>query len=650
MFDNVLRALSTATRSLRLYPPTSPIPRQTVDAAVAALEEYFATGRDRLSLAVARDGFAFEGELVGTNIAVSLDFANTLRDHGIAQIDILPTACAEHLLDFLSVVSRSADDVRGEGGIGSVIRELGVDSVELTDIQLVAMDQSMLASVDENTRLLEIADSPAKLETWLASMSAGDARALNAGLGELVQAAGDDGAETLAETFSATIADQPTDSRDALLTAALEPGPAREVAARMFGKMTASDIASSILSGVLGRNMLSLSSALANLPFEHVAEPVRNEVLAMLPLSGRGSSEMTFLGHMLDRRATDAAEPALVDTDRTFATIVKAGSVSDEDVARAHEATTAAIALLEAVGVRILFTLLDAQTDDSRFLEIAESTAAMLPHLLERGDLRLAGNVLAGLQACDAAHSHSAEVQQRLAQIVDAAITPAAASHLLQAVVADPSLSADARAMLDAAGAEALRALTAEAVALKAPGLDAAQGLLGEKLVDLLVTLAPDTPWFQLAAVVERLGGSTDPRARATVEALLARPEEQARKEVVSAIASTGTPSLLPLLGTALHDPAEEVAALAARGLARGGSAGAASLLASRLAELDIDNADFSLAREIIGALARTPGAVADEALDRIAARRALIKRGRFAEIQQLVAQAQSVRTRPGGA
>ena len=50
ILESVLRALSTAARSLRLYPPTSPIPRQTVDSALEALSEYFSLGSADLSV------------------------------------------------------------------------------------------------------------------------------------------------------------------------------------------------------------------------------------------------------------------------------------------------------------------------------------------------------------------------------------------------------------------------------------------------------------------------------------------------------------------------------------------------------------------------------------------------------------------------
>ena len=649
ILETVLRSLSTATRSLRLYPPTSPIPRQTIDSAICALAQYFASGASRLSLTVAREGFALDGQPVATNVVGSQELANTLRDHGIAQIDILPEVTAEDLLGLLSVVSRPAEDVRAEGGIASAIAALGVRSVQLTDVQLVVVDQSVLADLDAETRMREIADSPAKLGTWFASIASGDRESLRENLSELVDAAGETATENLADSLSGTFAGQPPDNRNALLSLALEPGPARELTARMFGKMNAADIAGTILGSTFGRNMLSLSGALSGLPFDNVGPTVRSEVVAMLPLVGHGPAQAAFLGHLLEVRASEEPEPALVESDRTFRTVVSAGTVSDADIARARDVTTAATRILDAVGVRTMFTLLDTQTDYARFCAGCDCLVAMVPRLLSTGDLRLVAHVLDELAARETSHPEWADLPARLHQTLAAAVGPASAEPLVAAAVADRTNVLLAKDVLRFSGDPTHTAIAQQAIAHKAEGLEVAEELLGRRLIDLLNVLAPQAQWFQLGPIVERLAAEGDPRSFATIGALLSRPEEPARREVINTLAAIDlSPAALPLLGSSLRDPSEEIAMLAARTIAKSGVNGSAVLLSSRLAELDVDAADFTLARELIGALARTPEPAADEALERLGARRALIKRGRFAEVQKLVAQALALRERGG--
>ena len=649
IIETVVRALSTATRSLRLYPPTSPIPRQTIDSAISALQQYFASGASRLALAVARAGFALEGQPVAMNVAGSRELANALRDHGIAQIDILPEVRAEDLLGLLSVVSRPAEDVRAEGGIATAIASLGVASVQLTDVQLVVMDQSILGNLDVETRMREIADSPAKLGTWFASIASGDRDSMRENLNDLVEAAGESATENLAENLSGTLVEQAPDSRDALLSLALEPGHARDLTARMFGMMSAADIATTILGGTFGRNMLSLSGALASLPFDNVGPAVRQEVIAMLPIAGHGPTEAAFLGHMLEVRAAEEPELALVESDRTFRTIVSASTVSDADIARARGATTAATNVLDAVGVRTMLTLLDTQPDHDRFCAGVDSLVAMVPRLLAAGDLRLVAHLLDELAARETSHLEWSDLPSRLRQTLASAVSPASAEALVAAAVGDRANVPVVREILRFSGDATSTAIAQQAIAHKSDGLEVGEELLGRRLVDLLNGLAPQAQWFQLGPIVERLAAQGDSRSFATIGALLSRPEEQARREVISTLAASGVPpALLPLLGSALRDPSDEIAMLAARTIAKSGVQGAAVLLASRLTELDVDNTDFTLARELIGALARTPGSAADDALGRLATRRALIKRGRFAEIQTLVSQALALRQRGG--
>ena len=49
--DSVIRALASAGKALRLYPPTSPLPRQSVVSAEEARAAYFGDGETVLSLA-----------------------------------------------------------------------------------------------------------------------------------------------------------------------------------------------------------------------------------------------------------------------------------------------------------------------------------------------------------------------------------------------------------------------------------------------------------------------------------------------------------------------------------------------------------------------------------------------------------------------
>jgi hypothetical protein len=216
---------------------------------------------------------------------------------------------------------------------------------------------------------------------------------------------------------------------------------------------------------------------------------------------------------------------------------------------------------------------------------------------------------------------------------------------LVKAVTADPSLVGEASEIVRYAGDSGGPPLVAEAIALKEDGIAVAEQLLGRRVIDLLNAAAPETSWHLLGPVVRRLAIEGDPHSIATIEALMERPDEQSRREVVAALSSVQGSLSNRLLASALRDPRHETVAVAARAIARSGEPGSAALLAARLDELDMDRADFLLAKELIGALARTPEPAADEVLDKLGSRRSFMKRGHFADVQALVAEAQKARS-----
>src|SRR5450759_2333529 len=81
--DALVRGITAAAKTLRLYPPSSPIPKQSVESASASLAA-FLEAEPVLSLAVARDGFSYAGEPVSANAPGVGDLADAMRAHGVA--------------------------------------------------------------------------------------------------------------------------------------------------------------------------------------------------------------------------------------------------------------------------------------------------------------------------------------------------------------------------------------------------------------------------------------------------------------------------------------------------------------------------------------------------------------------------------------
>ncbi len=646
--EAVLRSLATAARSLRLYPAASPIPLQSVQAVKNALSEYFASGADTLCIALAREGFSVDGVPLGAQIPGARDLSDDLRAHGVAEIEVSSDVSGNELLTFLTVVARPVEEVRDEGGVAALAAAGGVCNLRISEVRLAVVEQALDADAATEDYLLSLAEDPEGLAAWYATAAAGDPVSFEAGLIDLVRSAGDEGASRLMRSLGTAFQAQPPSGQDALLSLAMKPGPVRDLVSELFASLDAAQIAGSILSGAFGKNMLALSNALSTLPLEEAAVDVRAELEDMLARTGHSADETEFLDHMLEVRALDEPEPSLVTSDATYRAVLAASTLTDQDVSRACEAVSASGRDINAAGVRAMLALMDEQTDFERYCRSAENLAGVVPGLIEQGDLALASTVLTELVN---RQTHNTgpwpELSGRLEAALGTAAGPRSMRALVKAVAADPSLVGEAREIVRYAGDSGGPPLVAEGIALKDEGLAVAEQLLGRRVIDLLNAAAPDIPWHLLGPVVRRLAAEGDPHSIATIEALMERPDEQSRREVVAALVSAQGPQANRLLAGALRDPRPETVTVAARAIARSGEPGSAALLAARLGELDIDRGDFLLAKELIGALARTPEPAADEALAKLGSRRSFMRRGHFADVQSLVAEAQ--RARRGG-
>lgn len=650
--ETVVRTLATAGKSLRLYPPTSPIPRQSVEAVQAALVELFRDGQPVLSLTVGRDSFSIGGEPVCQKVLGVDDLVEALRGHGVAELDIMPGCTGDELLSFLHTIARDPHEIRAEGGIASALVAAGAECIRVTDVQLTVVEQIGPAEdQDFDEFLRDLASDPEKLAAWFAAASTGDPRAFEESLMELVRVSGPSGFGDMVAALSHAFLQQRPEARDALLGLAMNNGPTRDLTSVMLTQLSSNEIAGSILGGNFGRNMLSLSNALTRLPLEQVTAQVRAEVQSMLPSTGHTAKEAEFLEHMIEVREASEPEASLVDRDATYRSVAEAARMSDEIIEQARGAVSASHQVVTAAGVRTMISLLDQQKDFELYCGSVDSLAAMVPKLIEQRDLQLAAKVVGELSRRGATSIGPwPELSERLREALTAAAGPRSMTALLTAVTEDPSSMPPAREIVRHAGDGAVAALTNEAVVLKGPGLAAAEELIGRRLVDQLAQAVLHAQWYQLAPAVARMARESDSRSTQALEMLLKRPDEQSRREVATGLAEVDTPASTRLLALALRDKSSEVAIVAARAIGRAGRNGAAALLGARIAELDVDNADFALAREIIAALARIPGAEADEVLGRLASRRALIKRGHFAEVQHIVEQAKAYRAKAGGA
>ncbi len=644
--EQVVRTLATAARALRLYPPASPIPAQSLEAAEAAVAAALAE-EDLLSLSVRRDGLSWRGEALGKHTPGSKELADELRSHGVAEIDFVG-ANAREIAELLAQSMREPADVVEQGGFSALLVSQGVESIRVSDVQLTVIDTSALTP-DEDVEdfLRSLSTDPARLGAWLTASAAGDPAAFQDGLGELLGAVGPEGRDQLLRTLATAFAEQPQETRDVLLKLSLDDGAARTLVGGMGPLLGSDGMAAALVDGSLGLNMLSLSNALAKLPLDEAVAAVRERVQARLRDSAHTDAESAYLDHMLQARALLEPEPPVSDTDKTYHAVARAADLREEDVLRACQAVVGSIDGTRVVGVKTMLCLLDHEDDFELFCSTATNLGSMVPRLLQAGELTLSAEVLAELSAREVrATGPWPELSARLRDAIAGAVGPESMETLVKAMIADPSLLPAVEEIVRHAGEAAGPSLVSAGIAEKGPGLEIAEQILGRRIIDLLNSAAPQVPWYQLGPVVARLAREGDARSMQTIAGLMQRTDEQSRREVVSALAASPSPAALSIIARGLRDPSPEVSLISARALGRSGEPAAAVPLANRLAEIDGDSAEFLLGKEIIGALARVPGPQSEEALQRLSVKRTLVKRGRFGELQELAKYALQVRQR----
>jgi hypothetical protein len=647
--DAVVRTLATAGRSLRLYPPSSPIPQQNVEAAQAAFAEFMQANPMPLILTVQRDGLAFDGELVASTASGPGGFVDELRDHGVAAIEFDPACTAADIMSCLTAIAQLPAELADRGGVETVVNSATAGRIRIAVLQLTRLEAPLIAGEELDDFLRSVAADPAKFAAWFAAAAAGDPETFEEGLVEIMRAVGEDGLQGLLESLSLAFLQQEPDGRDSLLGLAMDPGVIRQLTGGMFGLLAAGDIAGSILGGNYGRNMLSLSRAITALPLEQVTAEVRAEIQAMLPTSGHTPKEATFLDHMIDVRERQEPEPSLVDTDATYRAAAKAATLPEDVIERGRDAVAHSRTTVTAASLRTMLAMLDQQTDRALFDDSLHSIGRVVGGLIEHGDLSLAATAVRELSIRQGArYSVWPDLAEKVADAIATAVTAGATALLQNAMLGGEALD-QARDIVGRAGDSAVPTLATRAAAQGAAGVAVAEELLGRRVLESYANLVGSLPPGQAGHVAARLLAEGDSRSMAAVDAVVHRGDPAVRRDIAMAIAQSPAPAAGPTLAALLADASGEVAAAAARSLAHSNLPGSARILADRLGQLDIDNADFELASEIIGALARVPDPAADEALRKLAGRRALIKRGHFAEIQTLANQALRVRTQRGG-
>lgn len=649
--EHAVRAVSTALKTARLYPPSSPIPQQSAHAAALALSEAFReTGMPVLPFVVARDGLA----LAGTETPLGgHDVAELLSSHGVAEISFTPEVSEHDVVALLVAALRDPDAVLSEGGLAAALEMAGATGVRVASAAITVVDATSDAhdvSREGDDFLAEMACDPSAVATWLEAMRGKDPTAVAEGLVALAQA-DQGGRQGLAGALAEVFESLSQEAKDALLSASIKDDEARFAVAPALAAVDARAIAGALASGTLGENVLALSNALARLPLGQRLGAVLADLKSVLADRGKHQAELQLLEHMLEVRTRTEPELPLVDHDPGYRQAAAAAEAAGAELGAIRQEVVRGTRDAVEHSVRLMLDLLAQQTDFAAYCKTLHGLATTVPTLIETRRLDLARHVLQELSRLEGrADLPWPELSSRIGEALAHATGAPAMRSLLHAVVDDENAAPDAKSILALSSQGAsLEFVRAALAARDEAALAAAHLVLGRRIVDVAAALAPSAQWFEAGPIVSLLlQAEDDPRAASAIDALASRHDAQTRQEVARSIAGSRSPVALRRLAALARDPAPEVRASAIRSLGKATAPGAASTLAALLEEIDCDGKDFATCREIIAALERSPDPESDRVLERLAHRKAFIKRGRFAEVNEAARHALAARKRAG--
>jgi HEAT repeat protein len=176
--EEIVRALAVAAAAVRLYPPTSEIPAQTVDRFVLVSDAVTSATRSPVRFAIEPKSFKLGDQLVGEGQAQVAGLAEMLYAHQIGQLIVAPGVTPEETSSFLGCVGSDPSAVREEGGLRHVMVTAGVTHIAVIELTLRASSEEGLAGLDLTSAPLEVI-GPAVLRSaaeWARSAASGQGR------------------------------------------------------------------------------------------------------------------------------------------------------------------------------------------------------------------------------------------------------------------------------------------------------------------------------------------------------------------------------------------------------------------------------------------------------------------------------------------
>lgn len=689
--ESLVKQLLVTFKAVKLYPPTSTIPRENAREVVSALRIQLRE-RSGIRIVVAKEGLFFESLPILPGQPAFDAFARELYARGLSDVRFHAGVTEEEITSFLGILLESPAEIEAAGGFEARLWDRQVDGITIgsaatkivdTDIpaeqpgeELVEDDpwppdneriEAMLGGPfgvkpREQRLLVRFMASPKLVNRYLADIAVaraagGAAAALAERISTLARIANGELAEdrhALFRSIAEAVMGLDHETRQELLAERLlADARVDDAVAEIIRQLDLDEVCRALAEGLdpdpVSRD--GISRALRNLAMismaakDDVSEAART-ALADAGVSGENIEEIlegALPTHLHVLRKKDEPEPESIDSALKLIDLAPSRDlVSDEKDEELRQLRAEALTnITDGDVIAALVTIATLERRPEVFGSILASVEDNIVMLVEWGEFEIATDAATALTALAQDDSLDPPMRARVGEVLKTLAAPAQIRVIARAMRVFDSGSPEhiiCRRLLSVLGGHTIDSLLE--VLADEPDMAARKAL-----VDLVTDLAPshvqrlgeqvsDPRWYFVRNVVSILGSTRGSDTLPYLGRTLRHPDARVRRETIRALSAVRDRLADEMLIAALMDDDAQNVQLAARYLGKLDARGSSSALIAVARGDGRGSRDIGPRIEAIEALGRMRATEAAPALRELAGRKSIMRSGRAREIR----------------
>lgn len=688
--ESLIKQLLVTFKAVKLYPPTSTIPRENAREVVAVLRQQLRQCSS-IRIVVTKDGLLFDSLPILAGQPAFASFARELYSRNLSDVRFHVGVTEEQVTAFLGILLESAEEIDAAGGFEARLWERQVDGITVSTVASKIVDAEIPEELEQaplagepwppkseridalldarsalkprdQRLLIRFIASPKLVQRYLADVAL--SRAAAGAIGALAERVstfarlangelGEDRNALFRSIAEAVMGLDPESRHRLLVDRLLADARIDDAVAEVVRQLDLDEVCRALADGLrpdpVSRD--GISRALRNLALISRASKDDVSAAARSALLGAGADEAEATAMMehalptylqvterIDSQLDGAVNGVLKLIDFAPSRELLSGE-ADPDLMALRAEALANVSDGEVIASLVTLATLERRPDV--FGSIVATLEAGLGMLIEWGDFEIAADAATALDALARDEALGEAQRARVAEVLQGLAQPRQIRSIAMAMRVFESGSPEyviCRRLLGLLGARTIDPLLE--VLADEPDMAARKAL-----VDLVTDLAPghvqrlgdrvnDPRWYFVRNVVSILGSTRGSDTLPYLDRTLRHADSRVRRETIRALSNIRDPRAEEMLAASLADDDPQNVQLAARYLGSGRVLGATKALLAVARGEGRGNRDVGPRVEAIEALGRIGAIDAAPALSELANRRSIIRSGRAREIR----------------